>query len=127
MTGVNPWAEIIGPCYRSTSLARALGWTDEQVVEAAAALQILELLTDDGVLLYPAFQVHDGRVLEGLAEVLRVLSSGTSGRWTWAQWLNASVDDDSGEEAPSAIEQLRAGQLDDVMRDAKHVAWAWSN
>ncbi|WP_144796584.1 hypothetical protein [Microbacterium paludicola] len=127
MTDKNPWAEIIGPCYRSTSLARALGWTDVQVTEAAAALRILELQTDDGVLLYPAFQVNDGRVLEGLAEVLQVLSSGTRGRWTWAQWLNAAVDDETGEDAPRAIEQLRAGQLDVVLRDAKHAAWAWSN
>lgn len=127
MTDKNPWAEIIGPCYRSTSLARALGWTNDQVAEAAASLRVLELLTGDGVLLYPAFQVHDGRVIDGLAEVLQVLSSGTGGSWTWAQWLNARVDDESGEEAPSAIEQLRARQFIDVMRDARHVAWAWSS
>ncbi len=127
MTDKNPWAEIIGPCYRSTSLARALGWTNDQVAEAAASLRVLELLTSDGVLLYPAFQVHDGRVIDGLAEVLQVLSSGTGGSWTWAQWLNARVDDESGEEAPSAIEQLRARQFIDVMRDARHVAWAWSS
>lgn len=127
MTERNPWVDIIGPCDTRTSLARALGWTEDQVAESAVSLRLLELLTDDGVLLYPAFQVDDGQVVAGLTEVLRVLSSGTRSRWTWAQWLNTPVDDETGEEVPRAIEQLRAGQLDIVLRDAKHVAWAWSS
>ena len=124
---VNPWARIIGPCYTVGSLARALGWTESDVKEAADSLDVLELETDDGVMLYPAFQVHEGQLVEGLGATLRVLSTGTRGRWTWAQWLNTRVNDDTGEEAPSAIEQLRAGQLDDVLRDARHTAWAWSS
>lgn len=124
---VNPWARIIGPCYTVGSLARALGWTESDVKEAADSLDVLELETDDGVMLYPAFQVHEGQLVEGLGATLRVLNTGTRGRWTWAQWLNTRVNDDTGEEAPSAIEQLRAGQLDDVLRDARHTAWAWSS
>lgn len=127
MNSENPWAKIIGPCYTAASLARALGWTESEVRTAAASLTILELLTDDGVLLYPAFQVWEGGVVPGLSEALHILSTGTQGRWTWAQWLNTRVDDDSGEEAPSAIEQLREGRLDDVLRDARHAAWAWSS
>ena len=94
---------------------------------AAASLTILELLTDDGVLLYAAFQVWGGSVVPGLEDTLHILTTGTQGRWTWAQWLNTRVDDDSGEQAPSAIEQLREGHLDDVLLDARHVAWAWSS
>ncbi|KJQ52521.1 hypothetical protein [Microbacterium sp. SA39] len=127
MTDKNPWAEIIGPCYTLASLSRALRWTEAEVKTAAASLTVLELLTDDGVLLYPAFQVWEGRLVPALAQVLQVLSTGTKGRWTWAQWLNTRIDDESGEEALSAIEQLRAGQLDDVLLDARHTAWAWSS
>ena len=127
MTDKNPWEDIIGPCYRRASLARALGWTEDEVAGAAASLQILELLTDDDVLLYPAFQVLDGHLIPGLTQVLQVLSTGTEGRWTWAQWLNSPFDDDSGEPAPRAIEQLRAGQLEEVLRDAEHAAAAWSS
>lgn len=123
--GKSPWAAIIGPCYRASSLARELGWTQEKVTAAAAALKLLELETADDVRVYPAFQLWEGRVLDGLADVLQVLSTGTSGKWTWAQWLNAPVDDVTGESAPSAIEQLRAGQLDSVLRDARHAAAAW--
>ncbi len=126
-TGNNPWAAIIGPCYSASSLARTLGWNEALIVEAAASRHLLELETSDGASLYPAFQVWGGRVVDGLGAVLQVLSTATSSRWTWAQWLNASTDDDSGDDAPSAIEQLRAGQLDNVLRDARHAAAAWSS
>ena len=122
----NPWAEIIGPCYTTASLARALRWTETEVFGAAAALEVLEVETVEGTRLYPAFQVRDGRVIEGLHLVLRELGIGTASRWTWAQWLNSPYDDDSGEPAPTAIEQLLAGQLDDVLRDARHAAASWS-
>ncbi|WP_341974013.1 hypothetical protein [Microbacterium sp. LWO13-1.2] len=123
----NPWAEIIGPCYTAASLARELGWSESDVAEATASLTVLEVKTSDGVLLYPAFQVWNGALVEGLDAVLHILSTGTESRWTWAQWLNVRVDDESGEEASSAIEQLLTGQLDAVLRDARHTAWAWSN
>ncbi|WP_262002014.1 hypothetical protein [Microbacterium sp. Mcb102] len=77
--------------------------------------------------LYPAFQIAEGRVIDGVGDVLRVLSTGTSSAWTWAQWLNTPVDDETGEEAPSSIEQLRTGQIEDVLRDARHAAAAWSS
>ncbi|WP_449408732.1 hypothetical protein [Microbacterium maritypicum] len=123
----NPWAVIIGPCYTRASLARVLRWTEQEVVDAAATLDLLELDTIEGKMLYPAFQIHDGQVIEGIKEVLEVLSTGTASRWTWAQWLNASVDDESDQQSPSAIEQLRAGHIDDVILDARHTAWSWSS
>lgn len=116
------WAQIIGPCYTTTSLARALGWTEAKVAEAGETLQLLVLQTDDGVTLYPAFQLHDGRVVDGLSDVLAVLQTGTAGHWTWAQWLNTAL---SEKDVPRAIDALRAGRLDEVLLDAGHDAWAW--
>ncbi|MFJ2543029.1 hypothetical protein [Microbacterium sp. NPDC087589] len=127
MTYKNPWAEIIGPCYTPASLARALRWTESEVAGAAASLTVLELLTDEGTLLYPAFQVWDGRVVAGLQAVLRVLQTGTTSRWTWAQWLNTRPDDGDGNELPSSIERLRAGDLTGVLLEARNDAWAWSS
>lgn len=109
----NPWAAIVGPCYTATSVARTLGWTKEEVATAVASLTLLELQTDDGALLYPAFQVRDGQVVGGLGETLRALSAGTRSTWTWAQWMNAAVNDETGRPAPSVIDQLRAGHLDE--------------
>lgn len=123
----SPWAQIVGPCYTAASVARALGWTSDEVADAVESLSLLELETSDGVLLYPSFQIVDGRVIDGVGDVLRVLRTGTRGTWTWAQWLNSPVDDVTGEDAPRAIEQLLAGQVDDVLRDARHAAAAWSS
>lgn len=119
----NPWARIIGPCYTVASMARTLGWTEAEVVEAGHTLRLLMLLTDDDVYLFPAFQLRDGRVTEGLTNVLRVLQTGTRGRWTWAQWLNTPYP--HGE--PTAIEKMLAGRLDEILLEATHDAWSWSS
>jgi len=55
-TGSNPWADIVGPCYTASSLARALDWTEAAVIEAADSFTLLTLTTDDEVELYPAFR-----------------------------------------------------------------------
>nr|WP_314843376.1 hypothetical protein [uncultured Microbacterium sp.] len=124
---INPWAAIIGPCYTATSIARELGWTAQDVHSAAASLVLLELVTDDGATLYPAFQLCNGHPVEGLTEVLRILRTGVNSPWTWAQWLNTALTDEDRERQPSAIEDLRAGRLEDVLREAQHDAWAWSS
>lgn len=119
----NPWARIIGPCYTVVSMARALEWTEAEVVEAGRTLRLLMLLTDDDVNLFPAFQLRDGRVVEGLTEVLRVLQTGTQSRWTWAQWLNTPYPDGEA----TAIEKMLAGRLDEILLEARHDAWSWSS
>lgn len=118
----SPWASIVGPCYTVASMARALGWTEARIVEAGKNLRLLALETSDGVTLYPAFQLHQGKVVEGLSQVLAVLQTGTASRWTWAQWLNTALPD---EDPPRNIDALRAGHLDEVLRDAERDAWAW--
>jgi hypothetical protein len=119
----NPWARIIGPCYTVASMARTLGWTEAEVMEAGRTLRLLMLVTDDGVHLFPAFQLRDGSVVEGLTDVLRILQTGTQGRWTWAQWLNTPYPD--GE--PTAIEKMLTGRLDEILIEARHDAWSWSS
>ena len=120
----NPWAEIVGPCYTERSMARTLGWTELEVMDAGADLRLLMLRTEDGVYLFPAFQLLGGQVVEGLAEVLHVLQTGTVGSWTWAQWLNVTLPDDG---PPRNIQRLYEERLDETIRDAKHVAWAWGS
>lgn len=120
----SPWAKIVGPCYTVASMARTLGWTEDEVIEAGDHLRLLMLRTSDDVLLFPSFQLIDGKVVEGLTEVLRVLETGTASRWTWAQWLNTELPD---EDPPRNIQYLYDGRLDEVLRDAEHDAWAWSS
>ncbi|AXL10740.1 hypothetical protein DXT68_00210 [Microbacterium foliorum] len=117
----NPWAEIVGPCYTVTSMARTLGWTENEVVEAGDQLRLLMLRTDDDVLLFPAYQLHDGKIVEGLQDILLVLQTGTAGRWTWAQWLNVPLPD---HDPPRNIQLLIDGRLDEAIREAEHDAWS---
>ena len=119
----NPWARIIGPCYTVGSMARTLGWTEAEVMEAGRTLRLLMLVIVDGVHLFPAFQLRDGSVVEGLTDVLRILQTGTQGRWIWAQWLNTPYPD--GE--PTAIEKMLTGRLDEILLEARHDAWSWSS
>ncbi len=118
--GKSPWADIVGPCYTVESLSRVLGLPPVQVGEAADKLTVLRLRTADDVDVFPAFQVRDGRVCPDLRPVLARLRSGVGDPWTWAQWLNVEV---RGE--PSHISRLWEGDLNGVLRDAEHTAWAW--
>lgn len=124
MTDVNPWAKIVGPCYTVASMARTLGWTEAEVVEAGDELRLLMLRATDGAILFPAFQLQDGQVVEGLTEVLRVLWAGVDDPWTWAQWLNAELAE---EDPPRNIDYLYARRLDEAIRDARQDAWAWGS
>lgn len=122
---ISPWNEIIGACYTPASLARALGWAEAEVEDAANSLVVLKLVTADGAVLYPAFQLWNGNPVDGLSEVLRVLRTGTEDPWTWAQWLNTHLLDEDNAKQPTNVQRLRAGQLATVLRDADHDAAAW--
>lgn len=118
------WAEIVGPCYTVASMAHTLGWTEREVVDAGNTCRLLMLSTSDDVLLFPSFQLQNGEPVAGLAEILRILETGTRGRWTWAQWLNTELPDAN---PPRNIEYLYAGRLEEAIRDARRDAGAWSS
>lgn len=124
MTDKNPWAETVGPCYTMASMARTLGWTETEVLEAGRELRVLMLRTADDVYLFPALQLHDGKIVEGLQDILLVLQTGTAGRWTWAQWLNVALPE---HDPPRNISLLYEGRLEEAIRDARHDAWSWSS
>ncbi|MGV9192742.1 hypothetical protein ACQ143_00135 [Microbacterium sp. MC2] len=93
-------------------------------IEAGDHLRLLMLLTSDGVLIFPTFQVVHGVVVKGLPRVLLVLETGTDSRWMWAQWLNAERPDS---DPRRKIEYLYDGRLEEAIRDARHVVWAWNS
>ena len=105
-------------------MARSLGWTEAEVLEAAEHLRLLMLRTSDDVVLFPAFQVVDGRVVKGLPRVLPILEIGCDSPLRWAHWLNAETP---STDPPRKIQYLYDGRLDEAIRDAKHVACAWNS
>lgn len=46
-----------------------LWWAEDKITQAAVELHVLELEASDGVVLYPAFQLCDGHVVNGLTAV----------------------------------------------------------
>lgn len=122
----SPWANVVGPCYTSGSLQRELGVERGAISKAVKERRALRLPTADGDNLYPAFQVRNHRLVPGLNKVLPVLQSGIDDPWTWAQWLNAPLADDNGQDLPRAIDLLAAGELDAVLNEARHDAAAWA-
>ncbi|MBT2496207.1 hypothetical protein J7E45_11360 [Microbacterium sp. ISL-59] len=124
MTDEGPWVKIIGPCYTVSSMARALGWMEAEVTTGGNSLRLLMLTSDEGVLLFPAFQVNAGAIVAGLREVLRVLQTGVEDPWTWAQWLNSEP---SEADPKTSIQLLYDGRIDEVLRDAEQDARSWSS
>ncbi|WP_341934029.1 hypothetical protein MRBLWO14_003146 [Microbacterium sp. LWO14-1.2] len=58
------WAEIVGPCYTVSSMARTLRWTEAEAMKAGNDLRLLMLHTEDDIYLFPSFQVQDGKIVE---------------------------------------------------------------
>lgn len=126
----SPWAEIVGPCYTSGSLQKELGRGRAAVSKAVAELRLLRLRTADGRTVYPAFQIVDGSTVRGMREVLTELRRGIDDEWTWAQWLNTPVPDESSEDGASRrrrnIDRLIAGEVDSVVKAAQRTAASWA-
>ncbi|MCM3778797.1 hypothetical protein [Microbacterium hydrocarbonoxydans] len=123
----DPWRDIVGPCRRSESIGRVLGLSDAEVRRATESLELLAVVTDEGTTLYPDFQIHEGRVVDGLQQVLAILHTGIDDPWTWTQFLNVAVYDETEGRDVRWIEEMRAGRLEAVLNDARHTAWAWSS
>src|SRR5580765_2997081 len=67
----SPWADAVGPVYRTPAVRRLLGGVTRQaLVDRARRHTLLALRTADDHLVWPAFQFAGSRPLEGLARVL---------------------------------------------------------
>lgn len=127
MNGDEPrgvWDQTIGPFYDTARVMDLLGLTADQVAKLAHDGALIRLFTadPDAVAIYPTRQFSDGAVVPGLREVLVALrAGGLDDEWTHARWLL-----DSSPEVPvSAIDELRAGNLDSVLEEAHQDAAVW--
>lgn len=59
--GKNPWAKIIGPCYRTASIARSLGWAEAEVLDAAVELEVLDARHSRGESALPGIPGVEGQ------------------------------------------------------------------
>lgn len=107
------WAQEVGPVYRQHDVARLLG-KSKQAVSADPGLLRLELRS--GQLGYPLFQFDGRRLLPGIRQVVGVLAPAVASTWTIASWLTSPQPVFDG---ASALERLRAGEVDQVVAAAR--------
>jgi hypothetical protein len=116
----SPWNDLIGPFYDSAGLIRWTKTTQQDLHADTARGNILGVRTEDGDLLYPAWQFgNDGAPTPGLAEVLATLRTTMPDPWANALWLNAPVERFGGK---TAVQMLWAGEPGPVLAAARHDA-----
>lgn len=82
------WDELLGPFYRTRQLAEILGLSTRTVLRRRQQRSLLGLKTEDGVLVYPAFQLDaDNSILAGFPDVLRCFRDVPVDDWTLAGWF----------------------------------------
>jgi hypothetical protein len=96
----------LGPFYDTTGLTHWLGVTRQALADRVRRGSLLACRTEDGHLVYPAFQFDgSGAIRPGLAPVLKIFS-GYDG-WLVATWLVTATDALDGS---SAMDWLALGR-----------------
>lgn len=110
------WADVVGPAYTPLQIAWLLNLTTKGV---AANAGLLALEQPGGQIVYPTWQLDDGRLLPGIAEVVEVLGPVVATTWTIAGWLR-SPQPDLGDAIP--YELLVDGDVGTVVAAAERFA-----
>ena len=115
------WREHLGGFYDTPTVRRILGSVEQPVSKQAVSKRrgLLALRTGSHRVVYPSFQFVDGRLVEGLDEVLEVLPEPLVSPWTVASWLVSENPELDGER-PIAV--LAEGQKAPVVAAAR--SWA---
>ena len=90
---------------------------------------LLACRTDDGHLVYPAFQfARDGAVRPGIADVVAVFARHHVDGWTAAVWLTTPSPVFDGDSAVDhlVVHRASAAAVDRIVRQASADAAAWA-
>jgi hypothetical protein len=119
----SPWADAVGPVYRTPAVRRLLGGVSRQaLVDRARRHTLLALRTADDHLVWPTFQFDGSRPLAGLARVLAAFDRHVD-EWMLARWLRAEQPE---LEQQSVVGWLRAGgDVDRAVEVAATTAARW--
>jgi hypothetical protein len=119
----SPWADAVGPVYRTPAVRRLLGGVSRQaLVDRARRRTLLALRTADDHLVWPVFQFDGNRPLAGLARVLGAFDR-TVDQWMVARWLCAGQ---AALDGRSVVDWLRAGgDVERAVERAVNTAARW--
>jgi hypothetical protein len=113
--------EVLGPFYRSADVAKWRARTRQQISAEATSHKLLRLTTDEGDLLFPAFQfLSDGTPVPGMKKVYDVLVPAVfANEWDVAHWLTGPIDSDAPDQA--RIDAMREGDADTILTIANQL------
>jgi hypothetical protein len=113
----------LGPFYDTTGLTRWLGVSRQALADRVRRGSLLACRTEEGHLVYPAFQFDgSGAIRQGLAPLLKIFT-GHDG-WLVATWLVTATD---ALEGSSAMDWLALGRsADAVVALARVDAGGWA-
>jgi len=82
------WTDELGPFYDSDGVRLLLGNVTKQAVsDRVRRHRLLALRTGSGRLVYPAFQFERRNVINGLGDLLHIVSPDDTEGWYVASWL----------------------------------------
>lgn len=118
----------LAPWYVLSQVVELTGMNEAEIETAVNRHEMIGIRFNDGQLYFPAKQFRNGHVIDGVPQVLAVLTAAVNDLETAAVWLTApyqsSVDNS---ELPSMWEALAAGHLDDVLTLAERDGRSWTS
>ena len=111
------WDSRVGPFYDAAGVRALTQLTPTELASRVAAGDVLEVITSDGVPLYPVFQFGPrGEFLPALRILTQILLPTSDDLWDVALWLTTHSDAFNGK---NATELLKAGEDEPVLSAAR--------
>lgn len=87
----HPWDEQIGPFYDTAGLTRLLAVSKQALFDRVRRGTLLAVTTNDGHVLYPAFQWYGHEPAPGVTSALAAFRSTEVDGWTVAAWFTTAA------------------------------------
>lgn len=114
------WEDELGPVYDAEGVAQLLGGETPVSRQAVSKRRLVVLKTGSGRVVYPAFQFDEsGSVVDGVADVVKLVEPTDLSHWTLASWF---VSPDVDLDGTQPIAALRAGGKEAVLEVVRR--WA---
>jgi len=117
LADANFWDSRVGPFYDAAGAAALTQKTPSDLALCVAAGDVVEVITSDGVPLYPSFQFGPrGELLPALRITAQTLLPISDDSWDVALWL---VTPSAAFDGKNATELLKAGEFEHVISAAR--------
>lgn len=121
------YGQLVGPFYDTTGLRKWLSLSRQALAARVEAGSLLACTTQDGSLVYPAWQFRpDGKTVPHLPALIKILRKSAATPWTVAAWLRAP-----GGEAVDGMDAVSwladGGDPEPLLAEARDDAARWAS